>query len=188
MAPDSPYALSFGSAIYTYSNANPGKPRSSGVFVFMHNLGYTDDPQCSVPVTMRHSFISQNDAKFIIDALIGKYNGLIQRRVAGVVTANNPLGLGSTTEAVKGFGGNVVVGGQTIDVSIADVLDMLIPVKGCPSYEAQATRQDPTQRMPIYLDLDNVNETGEVVIVGNIEGDGIETKQRSFNIRTNDGM
>jgi len=38
------------------------------------------------------------------------------------------------------------------------------------------------------MDLDNVNETGEVKIVGNIEGDGIDTKQRTFNIRTNEGV
>lgn len=187
MVPDSPYALAFGSAIYTYSNVNQNKPRS-GVFVFMHNLGYTDDPTCCVPVTMRHSFISKNDASFIIDALLGKYNGLIKKRT-GVVSANNPLGFSTTsTEFVKGFGGNVVIGGQTIDVKISDIVDLIIPVKGCPSYESQLRRQDPTQRMPIYMNLDNVNETGEVLIVGNVEGDGIDTMQRSFNIRTNSGI
>jgi len=133
--PDSPYALSFGSAIYTYSNANDRKPKSSGIFVFMHKLGYTDDPKCSVPVTMRHSYISERDADFIIDALLGNYNGLIKKRTT-VASQNSPLGYSTSTEFVKGFGGNVVVGGQTIDVSIADILDMLISVKGCPSYEA----------------------------------------------------
>lgn len=188
MQPDSPYALAFGSAIYTYSNVNPRKPKSSGIFVFMHNLGYTDDPKCCVPVTMRRSLLSQNDAKFIIDALLGNYNGLVKKNVSSPL-ANNILGFSTTTtEFVKGFGGNVVVGGQTIDVKISDILDLLIPVKGCPSYESFARRQSATERMPIYMDLDNVNETGEVLIVGNIEGDGIETMQRSFNIRTNDGQ
>jgi len=107
----------------------------------MHNLGYTDDPTCRVPVTMRHSFISKNDASFIIDALLGKYNGLIRKNV-GVVSADNPLGFGSgVSEYVKGFGGNVVINGQPIDVKISDILDLLIPVKGCPSYESQMLRQ-----------------------------------------------
>ena len=42
--------------------------------------------------------------------------------------------------------------------------------------------------MPIYLDLDNVNETGEVLVIGNVEGDGVELKQRSDNILTNEGI
>ena len=185
-SPDSPYALAFGSAIYTYSNVNPNRPKA-GVFVFMHNLGYQDDPTCCVPVTMRHSFISKNDAEFIIDALMGKYNGLIQKRTT-TSSANNPLGFSTgSTEWVEGFGGKVKIGGQVLGIDIEDVLDLLIPVKGRPSHKSQALRQDATKRMPIYMDLDNVNETGEVVIVGNIEGDGIETKERRYNIRSEEG-
>lgn len=187
MTPDSPYALSYGSSIYTYSNANVNKPRTSGIFVFMHNLGYTDDPKCAVPVVMRRAFLTENDANFIVDALLGKYNNKIKRKV-NVASQNSALGFVSTTEYVDGFGGNAVVGGQTLDVAIADIVDMLIPVKGCASYQANVMRQNPNERMPIYLDLDNVNETGEVLIVGNVQGDGIETKQRSYNIRVPESL
>lgn len=187
MVPDSPYALAFGSAIYTYSNVNKNIP-TPGSFVFMHNLGYTDDPQCCVPVAMHRAHISENDAAFIIDALLGNYNGLIQKRTT-VSSVYNPLGFGTaSTEYVKGFGGNVVIGGEQIDIRIVDVIDMLIPVKGGPRYESFLRNQSPTQRMQIYMDLDNVNETGEVIIVGNIIGDGIDTQQRSFNINTRDGI
>lgn len=134
-SPDSPYALAFGSAIYTYSNVNPNRPKA-GVFVFMHNLGYQDDPTCCVPVTMRHSFISKNDAEFIIDALMGKYNGLIQKRMT-TSSANNPLGFSAgSTEWVEGFGGKVKIGGQVLGIDIEDVLDLLIPVKGRPSHKS----------------------------------------------------
>lgn len=189
MRPDSPYALAYGQTLYTYSNANPNKP-GSGIFVFMHNLGYNEDPTCSIPVTMRRAMISSNDAKFIVDAILGKYNGLIKRNVSQYDNTSNPLGLPgtTTTEFVKGYGGNVVIGGQTIDVEIGDIIDLLIPVKGHASYNAQLMRQDDNQRMPIYVDLDYVNETGEVKIVGNIEGDGVETRERIYNINTNDGI
>ena len=182
--PDSPYALRFGSAIHTYSATDTNRP-SDGAFVWMMNLGYEENPTQAVPITLHRANLSEQDVNFIADALLGKYNNKV-RVYEQSKSIDMSMSVSANYTLQEGFGGDLVVNGETINVPVIDMVDLLIPTVGGHSYVEMMRKHDMTKTPPVYLDATNVNTTGEVTINGNVTGDISEPK--TFNIKTKDGL